>query len=119
MNTLEFTFKLFGIELNDDTIAKYGNAFNLLSLSPRIYQHSVSSGLENDKIVKTEKLLRSLFYHGDPVFVFNGNECMLHIIYSKSDNCIFLDDNDADILTEILKFSVDEYNKIKDLIIVG
>ena len=114
MNTLEFTFKLFGIGLNDDTITKYGNAFNLLSLSPRIYKHSVSSGFGNDKIVKTETLVRSLFYHDDPVFMFNENECRLYIRYSKSDNCTFLDDNDADILTEILKFSVDEYNKIKD-----
>ena len=116
MNTLEFTFKLFGIELNDDTITKYGNAFNLLSLSPSLYKHvaSVSNGSENKKCFEAEAILRSLFYQGDPVFMFSGNECRLYIRYSKSGKHTFLNDNDADILTETLKFSVDGYNKIRD-----
>ena len=119
MNIQEFTFKLFGIEFNDDTITKYGNAFNLLSLSPSLYKHvvSVSNGSENKKCFEVEAILRSLLSHGDSVFILNENECRLHIRYSKSGKHTFLNNNDADILTEILKFSVDGYNKIGDCIL--
>ena len=108
MDIRDFIFKINGIEPTQETIVKYGWAFNVCGLSIRLYKHMMNSVTLNPKFHQMARvIIQQLFTNYGTYDEVSTGEWKLVVEYTDDDAPMKIDLGQLNILMDILKDSID------------